>query len=217
MKNIANDRPRRAGSVTTFAPRSASGCAEDAERHERRLRPRCSITRNATRSDGRGDEHADRRAPTPSRGRVRLRERVDEQRRGRARDQRPRRRRRSAAPRVSTRLSRTIERGAAASTPMPIGTLTKKIHSQPSALGQDAAEQHAERRRRCRPSRPRSPSALFRSAPSWNVVVMIDSADGGEDRGAEALHRARPRSACPREVESPQSSDAAVKSGDAGR
>ena len=76
----------------------------------------------------------------------------------------------------SARLSRT-SRGVSASAIAPTGTLTKKIHSQPRyfvstppASTPTAAPPP--------PIAPQIPSALFRSAPSSNVVMMIESAAG---------------------------------------
>ena len=53
------------------------------------------------------------------------------------------------------RLSRTIGR-VSASTSAPTGTLTKKIHSQPGVLREDAAEEHAGR---CAAAADRAPDA----------------------------------------------------------
>ena len=92
---------------------------------------------------------------------------------------------------------------------MPIGTLTKKIHS------------HESRSVRMPPSsRPnaappaaialQTPSAFARSSPSANVVVMIDSAAGETSARAEALQRAEAMS-IPPDCDSPLASDATVK------
>ena len=76
---------------------------------------------------------------------------------------------------------------------MPTGTLTKKIHGQQSVCVSTPPS-----------SRPnalpplaiaaQTPSAFARSAPSWNVVVMIESA-AGETSAAPRPCSARPRSA----------------------
>ena len=89
----------------------------------------------------------------------------------------------------SERLS-AISRGASAAATSATGTLTHSTHSQPrpsvrmppnSTPAAPPAPATA----------PQAPSALLRSAPSRNVVVTIDSADGRDDRRAEALGRAR--------------------------
>ena len=73
-------------------------------------------------------------------------------------------------------LSGTIGR-VSANTSTPTGTFTKKIHSQPRYFvrmppkSTPAAAPEP-------PSAPQIPSALFRSAPSLNVVVTIESAAG---------------------------------------
>ena len=61
------------------------------------------------------------------------------------------------------------------------------------------------------PIAPQIPSALFRSEPSSNVVVMIESA-AGERIAAPRPCTARAAISMPSEVESPQASDAGVKS-----
>ena len=80
------------------------------------------------------------------------------------------------------RLSRTTL-GTISKTPRPIGTLTKKIHSQPTnsvstppTSSPIAAPPPA--------IAPRIPSALLRSDPSSNVTVTIEKTDG--DRTAAA-------------------------------
>ncbi len=78
--------------------------------------------------------------------------------------------------RPSARLSRT-NRGTKSSASNPIGTLTKKIHSQPAysvstppRMTPIAAPDPA--------IAPSTPSALFRSAPSSNVTSVIEKTEG---------------------------------------
>ena len=79
-------------------------------------------------------------------------------------------------PSPANRLSPS-SRGAERDHDIAIGTLMKKIHSQPASVGQDAA-----RSTPAAPPRPdtapQMPSALLRSAPSVKVVVRIESAAG---------------------------------------
>jgi hypothetical protein len=75
-----------------------------------------------------------------------------------------------------SRLSRSSA-GLSATTVSATGTLMKKIHSQPSPSVMGPPTSHAA----VAPTPPiaaQMPSALLRSAPSWNVVVTIDSAVG---------------------------------------
>ena len=72
---------------------------------------------------------------------------------------------------------------------MPTGTLTKKIHghendcvSQPPSTSPNAEPPMA--------IAAQTPSAFARSLPSANVVEMIESAAGRDERRAEALERA---------------------------
>jgi len=60
----------------------------------------------------------------------------------------------------------------------------------PCVLREDAAEEHG---RPCAAAanRTQMPSALLRSEPSSNVVVMIDSNRGRDDRCSNTLQRAR--------------------------
>ena len=92
---------------------------------------------------------------------------------------------------------------------MPTGTLTKKIHghendcvSTPPRISPTAEPPIA--------IAAHTPSAFARSAPSANVVEMIESA-AGEISAAPRPWSARSRSASPRSTASPSSSDAAVK------
>src|SRR5581483_7254449 len=108
----------------------------------------------------------------------------------------------------SERLSRT-KRGARTNASAPTGTLTKKIHSQPRyfvstppASTPTAAPPP--------PIAPQIPSALLRSAPSSNVVVMIDSA-AGEMIAAPSPCTARAATRTPPAHARPHSSEASVK------
>ena len=87
------------------------------------------------------------------------------------------------------RLSRTTGR-VSASTSAPTGTLTKKIHSQPAYFVR-MPPKSTPAAAPLPPIAPQMPSALLRSEPSSNVVVMIDERRRRDDRGADALHRAR--------------------------
>ena len=133
-------RPRRAGAPT------------DVRAGDRARPGRCgtasagaacalSITRNATSSAAATDERARSSATSPSRRSGAFEIRVDEQREAGG-DRRPRRRRRSSGPRPRAALARRTA-ASAANTSAPTGTLTKKIHSQPSVLRQHAADEHA--------------------------------------------------------------------------
>ncbi len=76
----------------------------------------------------------------------------------------------------STRDSGT-RRKAAITTAIPIGTLTKKTHSQE----RNSVSTPPSRRPTAAPPAaiaPQTASALVRCSPSENVVVMIDSAAG---------------------------------------
>ena len=95
----------------------------------------------------------------------------------------------------------------------PTGTLTKKIHSQPRyfvstppASTPTAAPEP--------PIAPQMPSALLRSAPSSNVVMMIESA-AGEMIAAPKPCTARAPISTPSDHASPQRNDAIVKTVDA--
>ncbi len=108
-----------------------------------------------------------------------------------------------------TRLSRTtllVSRTTAA----PTGTLTKKIHSQPSHFV-STPPIRTPTAAPLPPIAPQTPSALLRSEPSSNVVVMIDSADG-ERIAAPSPCTARAAISCPSEFERPQASEASVNS-----
>ena len=93
---------------------------------------------------------------------------------------------------------------------MPTGTLTKKIHCQREELGEDAAEQQADRAAAGR-DRAQTPSAFVRSAPFRERRRDDRERGGGDERGAEALQRRGRRSASPTTVARPLSSEAAVK------
>src|SRR6266536_590657 len=88
----------------------------------------------------------------------------------------------------SARLSRSSH-GLTAKTSAPTGRLMKKIHDQLNELvstppsNTPAAPPLPE-------AAPQTPSAMFRSRPSWNVVVRIDSA-AGESSAAPSPWRAR--------------------------
>ncbi len=107
------------------------------------------------------------------------------------------------------RLSRTSGR-VSVSTSAPTGTLTKKIHSQPAyfvrmpPISTPAAAPLPA-------MAPQIPSALLRSAPSSNVVVMIESV-AGEMIAAPMPCTARAATSTPIEPASPQASEAAENS-----
>ena len=76
----------------------------------------------------------------------------------------------------SERLS-AISRGARSAATRPIGTLTQSTHSQPAY----SVSTPPSRTPAAPPepaTAPQAPSALLRSAPSWKVVVTIESAAG---------------------------------------
>jgi hypothetical protein len=77
---------------------------------------------------------------------------------------------------TSTRLSGT-NAVARKKTSTPTGTLTKKIHSQPRYLTRMPPKSTPAAAPEP-PRAPQIPSALFRSAPSVNVVVTIERAAG---------------------------------------
>ncbi len=105
-------------------------------------------------------------------------------------------------------LSRTTVR-VRLTTPAPTGTLTKKIHSQPSHLV-STPPISTPTAAPLPPIAPQMPSALFRSAPSSKVVETIESAEG-ERIPAPSPWTARAAISIPSEVERPQVSDASVK------
>ena len=74
------------------------------------------------------------------------------------------------------RLSRTSGR-VSRSTATPTGTLTKKIHSQPAYFVR-MPPKSTPAAAPLPPIAPQIPSALLRSEPSSNVVVMIESVAG---------------------------------------
>jgi hypothetical protein len=106
------------------------------------------------------------------------------------------------------RLSRTIGR-VSASTSAPTGTLTKKIHSHPAYFVR-IPPNNTPAAAPLPPIAPQMPSALFRSEPSSNVVVMIDSV-AGETIAAPTPCTARAAMRTPIELARPQTSDAAEK------
>src|ERR671927_706020 len=108
----------------------------------------------------------------------------------------------------SARLSGTIGH-VSANTSAPTGTLTKKIHSQPRYLVRIPPKRTPAAAPEP-PSAPQIPSALFRSAPSVNVVVTIESA-AGEMIAAPRPWTAREAISTPALLASPHVSDAAVK------
>src|SRR5438046_284896 len=77
---------------------------------------------------------------------------------------------------MSMRLSAT-SKTVSASTAMPTGTLTKKIHSQPRYLVR-MPPMRTPTAAPLPPTAPQIPSALFRSAPSAKSVVTIERAAG---------------------------------------
>ena len=76
----------------------------------------------------------------------------------------------------SERLS-PISDGAIAVAAIPIGTLTQNTHSQP-AHSVSTPPSSTPAAPALPATAPQTPSALFRSAPSRKVVVMIESAAG---------------------------------------
>ncbi len=107
------------------------------------------------------------------------------------------------------RLSRTY-RGASASAITPTGTFTKKIHSQPRYLVSTPPASTPTAAPEP-PIAPQMPSALLRSGPSANSVVMIESA-AGEMIAAPRPCRARAPISTPSDQASPQRNDAIVNS-----
>jgi hypothetical protein len=104
----------------------------------------------------------------------------------------------------SARLSRTTS-GTRKSAPRPIGTLTKKIHSQPAysvrtppASTPMAAPEPA--------MAPRMPRALLRSEPSRNVTETIEKTDGARIAPPRPCS-ARNAMSMPDEVARPQASE----------
>ena len=87
----------------------------------------------------------------------------------------------------------------------------KKIHSQPGPSTSGPPISHAAVAP-MPPSAPQIPSALFRSAPSGNVVEMIERAVGVMI-AAPMPWTARAASSAAGDQASPQRSDAAVKNG----
>ena len=92
---------------------------------------------------------------------------------------------------------------------MAIGTLTKKIHSQPTYWVKTpprstpiAAPEPA--------IAPRIPSALFRSAPSRKVTDVIEKTDG-ESAAPASPWSARAPISIPAETERPQRSEKSAK------
>ena len=113
---------------------------------------------------------------------------------------------RVAAPEVDSGTMREENTKVA----MPIGTLTKKIHSQASR----SVRMPPSRRPNAAPPAampPQTPRAFVRSSPSGKVVVMIDSA-AGETSAAPRPCRPRARMSIVPDCASPSSSDAKVNS-----
>ena len=108
----------------------------------------------------------------------------------------------------SDRLSRT-KRGASTKAITPTGTLMKKIHSQPKYFV-STPPSSTPTAAPAPPSAPQIPSALFRSAPSSNVVITIESA-AGEMIAAPRPCTARAPISIPSDCARPQTSEAAVK------
>ena len=106
------------------------------------------------------------------------------------------------------RLSRTIGR-VIASTSTPTGTLTKKIHSHPAYFVRTPPKS-TPAAAPLPPMAPQMPSALLRSEPSWNVVMMIDST-AGETIAAPTPCITRAAISTPIVLASPHASDAALK------
>jgi len=98
---------------------------------------------------------------------------------------------------------------ASSAVAMPIGTLTKKIHSQ---LSRSVRMPPSSRPKAPPPAAIalHTPSAFVRSAPSANVVVMIESA-AGETSAPPSPCSARAATSCPDVVASPLSSEATEK------
>src|SRR5919109_2987444 len=94
-------------------------------------------------------------------------------------------------------------------TSAPTGTLTKKIHCQPRYFVRIPPKRTPAAAPEP-PSAPQMPSALFRSAPSVNVVVTIESA-AGEMIAAPTPCTAREAISTPALCASPHVSDVAVK------
>jgi hypothetical protein len=88
--------------------------------------------------------------------------------------------------------------------------LTKKIHSHPRYLVR-IPPNRTPAAAPLPPIAPQIPSALFRSAPSSKVVVMIDSVDG-ETIAAPSPCTARAATSTPVDAESPHTRDAIEKS-----
>ncbi len=97
-----------------------------------------------------------------------------------------------------------------ASTAAPTGTLMKKIHSQPNALV-NAPPSSTPAAAPLPETAPQMPSARFRSFPSSNVVVRIDSA-AGETSAAPRPCSERNAISDPSDHASPSSSELTVKS-----
>jgi hypothetical protein len=88
----------------------------------------------------------------------------------------------STAPRTSKLFARRSRlspsrNGVRANAAIPTGTFTKKIHSQLSASVKMPPSRTPAAAPKP-PTAPQTPSARFRSRPSLNVVMRIDSADG---------------------------------------
>ena len=183
MKKFANTTPPRS-KPATFAPATVLH-PEDAERHQRVLRPRLDDEeRDQQRRRDREPRDRPGRAPAVRR---RVRDGVDEQREpGGDRD---RAARCPGSSSRSERLSRT-KRGARSSASAPTGTLTKKIHSQPRYFVSSAAGEHADGGAR---AADRAPDAERLVALGPFLEHRRDDRERSrrDDRRAEPLHGAR--------------------------
>ena len=101
-------------------------------------------------------------------------------------------------------------RASAGARATPTGTLTKKIHSQPAYFVR-MPPKSTPAAAPLPPIAPQIPSALLRSEPSSNVVVMIESV-AGEMIAAPSPCTARAAISTPIESARPQASDATAKS-----
>ena len=182
---------------------------EEAERHERRGRALLD-DEEGDHQDGRRDQHADRLGRAPA-GVVRLRQAVDEEHQARRDGDRAERVEVAREALDAALADEARDEEERRST--PIGTLTKKIHSQPAysvrmppSSTPIAAPEPA--------IAPRMPSALLRSAPSSKVTMRDREDRRREDRAGRALERPG-GDQHPVEVEKPHRSEKAAKSDEA--
>ena len=108
---------------------------------------------------------------------------------------------------LSTRLS-CSSTGASTITITAIGTLMKKIHSQPT-VSVSTPPRSTPTAAPLPAIAPHTPSAVLRSLPSANVVVRIERA-AGEMIAAPRPWTARAATSVPVEFESPHANDAAA-------